>query len=104
MKVEYTGEYPNLCGGKWIIEVNGKTIFMKDNMGTYGEYSSWSFDDDYSECSDVYIDGLQFNNWQNSERGKEVLSQFELTDKEKYELFLAIQNKDFRIGSCGGCI
>jgi len=39
-------------------------------MGTENQYSSWHFDDNYSECWDDYMDGYPYEQWIVSEKGK----------------------------------
>ena len=112
---EWTGSYPTLCFGEWIIEIDGvrivddtEDIILKGNMDTYGEYSKWCFDDDYSEAWNCYMDGLEYDKWIQSETGKELIelikrNGFDLTDDELEELYFNLQREDFRNGSCGGC-
>ena len=114
--VEWTGKYPTLCFGEWIIEIDGTRIvddtedtILKKNMYTFGEYSEWYFDDDYSEVWDYCIDGLKYDKWVQSEPGKPLVelikrNGFDLTEDEIEELYFKLQREDFRNNSCGGCI
>lgn len=112
MKIEvlYTGEYPNLCAGYWIIRINDVliTCLLKGDMETYGTYNTWYFED-WCEKFKKYTDGLKFNEWIESVKGKEVISLIEnknifLTNDQKKELFNKISEQDWRHNSCGGCI
>ena len=108
-EAKWTGEYPTLCFGEWRLYKNGVDISQKipedlrcESMGTYGEYSSWSFDDNYLELFDTYTDGLDVADWI-AENDCWVDSICE-SDKEKEQLYYAFQVSDWRSGSCGGCI
>lgn len=107
-EVEWTGEWPSLCCGKWIIKKNGVDVSDKipeslreNDMNTYGTYDSWHFDEDYMEEWESYSDGLDAEEWiANNPWILNICS----TEEEEYELFEAIQDQDWRHGSCGGCI
>lgn len=119
-KVEWSGGYPNLCSGEWTIFYNDikLTIPVQDedsyynrrteDMGTAGEYSRWYFDENYSEETEYYQDGLECGDW--IVDNKDWLD--EMFDEHKipkgfftyHQLFKAIQEQDWRSGSCGGCI
>ena len=52
--VDWTGSYPNLCSGKWIIKIDEKQIsipsaLINSSMGTFKSYETWYFDEDWSE-------------------------------------------------------
>ena len=114
--VEWTGSYPTLCFGEWIIKIDGVRIvdntedtILKKDMNTYGNYSNWHFDEDYSEIWEDYTDGLNYENWLQSDTGKSLIeltkrNGFELTSEEIEDLYIKLQQQDFRTGSCGGCI
>lgn len=47
--VDWSGKYPNLCGGEWTITIDGLPVnipelLKHDRMNTFGTYSEWSFD------------------------------------------------------------
>ena len=70
-------------------------------MGTYGTYQSWHFED-LTELFDSYEDGLECGEWIEVNKGwlDTITTDYE-TQREIYE---AINAEDFRAGSCGGCI
>lgn len=108
IEVEWTGSWPNLCFGEWIITINGKTLQGVNNnpMGTYGSYSTWSFGDDWIEEWEEYEDGCYWgdtlpNNLEMALR----LAGFNPNDENLIEsLYEKVQEKDWRHNSCGGCI
>lgn len=120
-KVEWTGDYPSLCVGEWelyrkyedILEDGSKDegyddisnlipeYLRRKPMNTYGQYSSWYFDEDYCEHFEEYTDGLNFEDW-----CKENESWIHLIcDPKDYKsLYEAFNEHDWRYESCGGCI
>ena len=113
LEVIWTGCYPCLCHGEWIISYDGKELSvpedMKDaSMFTFGEYGEWHFDEDYMEEWDYYEDGDTKEVW--IRRNLEWITsmfqehEIEITDELLSELFDKIQKQDWRHGSCGGCI
>ena len=71
-------------------------------MNTYGTYQSWYFNDDYSVEFKDYTDGLECDEW--IEANKEWLDNISTDIFAQEEIFYAINENDFRSGSCGGCI
>lgn len=113
LEVEWTGSYPSLCFGEWVIKYDGIELNMPDyikkcDMGTYGEYSSWYFDENMSECDESYYDGLDEANWivKNYDWIKDMFDEknIHITRELLGELYDKISAEDFRSGSCGGCI
>ena len=115
IEVEWTGRYPNLCSGHWIISVNGKPLPVprpnsEDNMRTLKDYQTWRFNEDWSEEWEDYEDGMGFNMWSvanvewihDSLKQIDELDGFTLDDLEN--LYYKINEKDWRHNSCGGCI
>ena len=105
-EVNWTGRYPSLCFGEWIIKYKGDIITLPENlqkaeMKTYGTYSSWHFED-WREVFDDYEDGVGMSSW--IKDNDCWISKITNNQEEKEELFLKIQEKDWRHGSCGGCI
>ena len=103
---KWTGRYPNLCFGEWIITVGDEKVDLPDEvrtspMNTRGTYESWAFDKGWNEVWRSYEDGLDFEPWlqQNS-----WVSRLNLSHKEERDLYEAISEEDWRHGSCGGCI
>jgi len=117
IEVNWTGAYPNLCSGKWIIKFNGVEIIdtnegrnsiLSSSMATYGSYSSWHFED-WSEVFDQYDDGYEFSTWQKQISIKKLFTLIEsqnisLSKDDKKNLYEKLQEHDWRNGSCGGCI
>jgi hypothetical protein len=106
--VEWTGSYPNLCRGSWIISINGIKLAGLGNgpMNTYGEYDIWSFAEDWGEEWGTYTDGESWGNClPNNLEMSLKLAGFDPNDSELIEqLYKAVQQHDWRHNSCGGCI
>lgn len=111
--VEWTGHFPCLCCGKWIITYNGIQLTIPEDlkeqpMDTFGEFGTWHFDEDYMEEWDFYTDGYKKENWiyRNSDWINSMFQEhgIEVTDELLSELYDKIQAEDWRHGSCGGCI
>jgi hypothetical protein len=110
-EVKWTGEYPCLCYGEWIIKYRNDKLELPEDikgesMNTYGEYESWHFDEDYMEEFDSYEDGLGYKEWvdKNKEWLTELFNKYNIPLTELEDLYKGIQSQDFRTGSCGGCI
>lgn len=109
IKVEWTGKWPCLCSGEWKLYIDGmdKSELIPENlrqsdMGTFGTYSSWYFDDDYLEQFEDYEDGMECDEW--IEHNKYWLNNISTEHNVQEELYYAFQASDWRHGSCGGCI
>lgn len=117
--VEWTGSYPTLCSGKWIITIDGKEIINKSNskifknsMNTARMYtSSWYIPEKGrgAKCFESSNYGLFHPLWRKSELCENLLKAFQenditLTEDEIELLWQELSKKDFRLGSCGGCI
>lgn len=113
----YTGTYPNLCVGEWTLKVNGKDVSDKipeelrsfrgasihyeclNGMNTYGTYR------DCGQCEEdttYYEDGLECNEW--IEENAYWLDTITTDYNIQVEIYQAINEHDWRKGSCGGCI
>ena len=115
---KWTGSYPNLCSGRWEIIINGKEVVCsKDNydsilgqaMATYGSYDNWGFTGDWDVQWDSETDGAHFGQWKDLESTKKLLVLIEengipLDSFDLSDLYDALQENDWRSGSCGGCI
>ena len=106
-EVKWTGEYPALCGGEWIVKKDGvdASAYIPNRkrtepMRAYGTFYQCLFDEDPSGCWTQVSDGLQFDEWVKENPWIEKICSDE---KEKLDLYLAIQREDWRYGSCGGC-
>lgn len=107
IKAEWTGKYPCLCSGEWIITVDGNKVDLPEDvrtghMRTKGIYSSWSFGEDWSEDWSYYEEGLDFEPW--VEKNAAWIAKLNLSAQETRDLYDAISECDWRHGSCGGCI
>ena len=108
-KVEavWTGKWPCLCHGEWILTIDGREINLPENvkdspMNTEGTYEKWQFENGYEEVWETYTNGLPFDDW--AMKNQSWLSEI-TTDRElQREIYLAFQAHDWRHGSCGGCI
>ena len=103
---KWTGCYPCLCDGEWIITVGDEKVELPDKvrtspMGTRGSYNTWTFNEDYDDVWSQYEDGLDFEPWL---QGNSWVSSLNLSHKEERALYDAISKEDWRYGSCGGCI
>jgi hypothetical protein len=108
-EVSWSGKYPSLCCGEWTILRYGVDVssFIPDElrhapMNTYGTYWYWYFTDDWDTEEEDYTDGLKETDW--IEENREWLKNICASDFEMSALFHAIQKKDWREESCGGCI
>lgn len=115
IEVLWSGKYPSLCFGRWEIVVNGKSLevpsFLIDkSMGTFGTYEEWHFggESGWEEIFESYKDGEEFQAWLSKnagwiDAGFKKLG-FDASPDDVHNLFLKIQEKDWRHNSCGGCI
>lgn len=108
VEAEWTGSYPCLCSGTWILKVNGVDVSDKipknkrhRDMNTYGEYEEWHFEN-WLEVFDYYEDGLYEDEW--IKENLEWLLKISSDNDVHKEIFKAIQKCDWRHNSCGGCI
>jgi hypothetical protein len=111
LEVKWTGDYPSLCFGKWIIKYKGIELKVPEerkyeHMNTDGIYSTIT--DYLTEESDVYQDGLEYNDWitENVDWVTDMFNKSEIFPNGTLikELYEKIQEQDWRSGSCGGCI
>lgn len=110
IKIEWTGGWPSLCIGEWVIEIDGVNCSDKipealrtSDMGTEGHYNSWCLI--AGECDvrwSSYKDGLGENDW--IEANKYWLKDLPIDVSDYPMVFKLINKQDFRSGSCGGCI
>lgn len=111
--VTWSGGYPNLCSGTWYIKINGLQVTIPEekrhsHFDTWGSYSQWFFDEDSSEYEEGYEDGLGEAEWiaDNIQWLGPELERLgiQFTPDDWETLFEKVHEKDFRQGSCGGCI
>ena len=105
----WNGSYPTLCFGQWALYVNNKDVTMfipneltSSPMYTYGTYERWYFDDNWMETFEDYEDGLACDEW--IKENKYWLDNITEDYNTQVEIFKAINEQDWRYGSCGGCI
>lgn len=109
IEVKWTGSYPCLCHGEWIIIIDGVDFSdcipdtkKQEPMDTYGEYEEWDFTDDRDDVWDSYEEGLQYEDW--ILKNHYWVDKIVTSNEDQKQLFKAIQAEDWRHGSCGGCI
>lgn len=100
----WTGGYPNLCCGTWMLYINGNDFSLlipeekrSSPMDTFGVYQSWHFED-WEEVFEDYEDGLECEEWIAANPWVQKLP------ASPIDIFYAFQAQDWRHGSCGGCI
>ena len=108
IEVKWTGEQPCLCSGEWILMIDGEDKsylipkdLRHDEMGTYGTYFSWHFEN-WNEVFEDYQDGMVCNEW--IKHNKYWLDNISTDQTIQEQLFYEFQSSDWRYGSCGGCI
>lgn len=112
--VKWTGAYPNLCSGRWIITIDDKVLaipeaLINSSMNTLKSYETWHFDD-WQEVWETYTDGIEMDEWIHNNRGwlyaslKSIGKEKEITYKDLKILYEKINDADWRFNSCGGCI
>lgn len=104
---KWTGKFPNLCMGEWILLKDNKDYseyipedLRTSYMNTYGTYAEWHFVNWLEEWNS-YTDGLNEKEW--IEQNKEWLKSIGPTEDFPL-IFRAFQESDWRYSSCGGCI
>ena len=109
IKIEWTGGWPSLCIGEWVIEIDGVNYSDKipedlrvSDMGTAGSYSSWCFSNGYDVKWSSSEEGLDSEDW--IDANKYWLKELPIDESEYPQVFKLINEQDFRSGSCGGCI
>lgn len=108
-KATWSGKYPNLCSGEWKLYKNEEDIThlipeerRGIEMDTLKSYKQWSFTRDY-EVKWKWVNwGLNKDEW--IEENKEWLDKITDSYEEKELIFLAFNEQDWTLGSCGGCI
>ena len=109
IKVEWTGKWPCLCCGEWILMIDGEDKsylipkeLRKSEMNTYGSYPQWRFEEDWEVAWENYVDGMPCREW--IELNKYWLDNISSDYKIQEQLYCVFQANDWRHGSCGGCI
>lgn len=113
LEVIWTGQFPYLCYGEWVMKYDGIELTVPDDMKetpmfTFGEFGKWCFNEDFMEEWDFYEDGDTKEIWihRNSEWVTSMFQEhdIEVTEELLSDLFDKVQEQDWRHGSCGGCI
>lgn len=106
-EVNWTGSWPCLCHGEWIILKNGVNVSnaiptekIDTPMNTLGIYSTWYFDG-WTEKWQSYESGLNREDWIAANPWINAICE---SEDEKNQLYWKIAKCDWRPGSCGGCI
>lgn len=118
--VKWTGSYPCLCSGKWIVYKDSKPIDLHDcpfvevdvdsegneywdyhPANTYGIYSTWHFED-WIEVSEDYEDGLLLDAW--IEEYRDWLMKIDPSGDDWENIYDAFSVEDWRYNSCMGCV
>lgn len=104
----WTGGWPALCCGEWVLYIEGKNVTNKipeelrtSSMNTLGKYQTWHFEN-WEEVWNSYTDGLDRDSW--IAENDYWLSTITPDRTLKEEIYEAIQAEDWRHNSCGGCI
>lgn len=107
LEVTWTGSYPNLCGGEWIIRYGGVYLNVPErykdvSMYTARAYETWYFNEDYIEDWEDNYDGLEEEEWIESNREwvTEMFEEkgFEVTESLLSLFFREVNASDFRTG------
>ena len=75
--VSWTGRYPSLCYGEWIIIIDGITLTGSGDgpFNTRGFYSQWHFDENWLEVFEDYEEGESFSDsWLETNNLKDSLN------------------------------
>lgn len=104
IKVEWTGRWPCLCSGEWKLYIDGTDKsdlipedLRQNEMGTYGTYSSWHFEN-WEKVFEDYQDGMDCDEW--IEHNKYWLNNISTDQTIQEQLFYEFQASDWRHGSC----
>lgn len=105
----WTGRYPCLCSGEWKLYRNGIDVsrFIPDSlryseMGTRKVYSHLYLDNEWDEYVEYYWNGLSAKQW--IKKNRFWIKALCMNREEEFKLYHAINDADWRHGSCGGCI
>lgn len=106
---KWTGEYPTLCSGTWVLTVNGvdcshiiPNSLKHSHMNTYQIYETQSFDKNLDVEFTENEDGLKRDEW--IAENKYWLDNITTNLNEQIAIFHEFQTEDWRHGTCGGCL
>lgn len=108
--VKWTGRFPNLCSGEWIVLRDGVDVShniprakrYNEPMNTFKQYVRVWLNGQYEEETELYSDGLFMDEWY--AENKSWVDKICSTMDEVGALYRAIREQDWRHNSCGGCI
>lgn len=112
VRVEWTGDWPRKCKGRWIFEVDGKDYryllpFANDDgfdlpADTAGTYECWDMDPEGEREWYHFENGLDIDDWIDQNRDWLLV----ITPHEEVwdDIFYAFQAVDWRFKECGGCV
>lgn len=105
VEVNWSGKDYSLCHGEWQLLIDGvdytSTIPKEKRnspMNILNVYGQWGFDENWNVSWEWYSNGLGLEDWV-----KENPWVRELPAPAE-EIYQAFKEKDWRHGSCGGCI
>ena len=112
VRVEWTGEWPRKCKGRWIFEVDGKDYryllpFANDDgvdlpADTFGEHELWDIDANGDREWFKYENGLDIDCW--IDQNREWLTIITPHEDDWDYMFNAFQENDWRFKECAGCL
>lgn len=108
IQVEWTGSYPTLCHGEWVIKYNDIELTIPKDMKYSYMYTFKSYKEYNKGNCNYYKEGLDDLEW--IEFNKDWITimfeehNIQVTEELLLELFEKIRAKDWRYGSCGGCV
>lgn len=118
IQVKWSGKYPTLCYGKWIITIDGISLTGLDNedFRTFNTYDNNLLRIQTLEEGVVvdctYEDGLFFEKWLEELKTHDINGLYASLKKHGFniedvdfleKLYNEIKSSDWRHNSCGGC-
>lgn len=107
-EAKWTGKYPCLCSGEWMLKKNGKDVsrmiperLRNAPMGTRITTSMWHFEN-WNEVWEEVTTGAYEANWVVD--NLDWLKGIGDSPTDFSAIYHAVQKEDFILGSCGGCI
>lgn len=105
VEANWNGKWPNLCHGEWQLLIDGvdyTSAIPKEkrnsSMNILNTYQQWGLNEDLNIDWEWYSNGLGFENWIEENPWVRKLP------ASAEEIYQAFKEKDWRHGSCGGCI
>lgn len=118
---KWTGEYPILCDGQWVLTVDGidksclipaeKRYYPMNTFGQFKRYEKVCYTDKEDICclgdlkseleEVLYTDGLSTTDW--ISENKYWLDKISTDRLTQIDIYCAFQKNDWRPNSCSGC-